>query len=71
MTGRGDALLAPKMAEVWGGREQWDLDSPWETRWSILLGSGCSEGKEIQQVWRNLQGEYETSKNWLGLEEEG
>ena len=68
MAGRGEAFIAPQMAEVWGGEDRWGIDSPWESRWTTLLESECDEGKEVNNVWRKLQREYLTYKNWIGLD---
>ena len=34
----------------------------------MLLQSDCSEGKELRQLWRNLQEEERQAASWLEIE---
>ena len=70
MAGRGETVLAPQMATVWGGAERWGLEASTDNRWRTLLDSGCAEGREVRLVLETLTEEYAASQGWLesGLE---
>ena len=70
MAGRG-VELAPQLAEVWGGEERWGEDAPTQTRWLTVFESGCSEGREVQSVWRKITAESSALHTWLELGRDG
>ena len=57
--------ICPQLAQVWGGEECWGEGASSQTRWRVLLGSGCREGQEMRHAWGRLRGEAEESANFL------
>ena len=47
-----------------GGLECFGQDAPEDSRWRVLLQSGCREGEELRSVWRGLQEEEEQAGAW-------
>ena len=66
MSARGK--ICPQLEQVWGGRECWGEGADSETRWRVLLSSGCMEGRELREVWDKVKGEAVESADWLGVE---
>ena len=57
--------ICPQLSQIWGGSECWGERATSQTRWRVLLGSGCREGQELRQVWEKLRGEAEEAAHWL------
>jgi hypothetical protein len=57
--------ICPQLSQVWGWEECWGEGAYSQTRWHVLLGSGCREGQELRQVWDRLTGEAEEASHWL------
>ncbi len=51
-----------------GGLECFVEDAPYDSRWRVLLQSGCREGEELRSVWRALQEDEEQAAAWLDRE---
>ena len=58
------------MEGAWGGRECWGGVADSDTRWRVVLQSGCREGRELREVWSKLKREAVESADWLGREVE-
>ena len=64
MAARGN--ICPQLAESWGGEECWGTNAASADRWRRVLNSGCSEGQEVRRIWTKIQGEAQSSADWLG-----
>ena len=59
--------VCPQLSNILGGEECFG-DEATGDRWRVLLQSDCSEGKELRQLWRNLQEEERQAASWLEIE---
>ena len=64
----GSQGICPQLETVMGGEECFGEDAPTDSRWRVLLQSGCREGLELQSVWFTLQNEERQSAAWLDRE---
>ena len=62
--------VCPQLADVFGGRESWGEEAPVESRWRVMLQSGCLEGQEMRRVWTRLVGQASEAAVWVGREVE-
>ena len=63
-------MICPQMAAVWGGEESWAEGAADETRYRVLLQSGCQEGEELRRVWESLESRAREAAGWLDREVE-
>ena len=64
----GPQGICPALEQEMGGLDCFGEGAPEETRWAVMLRSGCREGVELSHVWRSLQQEEQDSARWLGVE---
>ena len=60
--------ICPHMAPVWGGEDCWGEGASSDSRWRIVLESGCQEGDELRRVWSRLVIQGREAADWLGEE---
>ena len=56
------------LEEVFGGADCFGEDAPEESRWRVILESGCQEGEELRALWASLQQEEQQAAGWLRRE---
>ena len=56
------------LEDVMGGQDCFGEDAPSDSRWRVLLASGCREGEELQSAWQRLKEEEVRVAGWLGRE---
>ena len=61
-------MLCPDREEQWGGEECWGEDASPDTRWRVVLASGCQEGIELGRVWNRMENKASEGARWLGEE---
>ena len=64
----GEAGICPMLEDVMGGQDCFGEDAPSDSRWRVLLASGCREGEELQSAWQRLKEEEVRVAGWLGRE---
>ena len=62
----GEGGLCPELSRVFGGLECFGPNAPVESRWRVLLQSGCRTGRELSGAWTRLQTEAIECCNLLG-----
>ena len=48
--------ICPLLEQEMGGMNSYGEEAAQDTRWTVLLGSGCREGLELRQVWEGSAG---------------
>ena len=63
--------LCPALAEQFGGDECFGKNMPVDTRWEVLISSGCRLGQEFLEAWGVLRNEAVLLAEWLGEDLDG
>ena len=63
--------LCPVLAQQFGGDECFGRGMPADTRWEVLISSGCRLGQEFREAWEVLRMEAVQCAEWLGEELDG
>ena len=67
----GERGVCPVLSNVVGGEDCFGRAAPTDTRWRIMLGSGCRVGHEYEQAWNTMRQEAEQGAAYLEEELEG
>ena len=60
--------LYPALVQSFGGDTSFGRAMSSDTRWQVLIRSGCRLGQEFRQAWEALRGEALLCSEWLGEE---
>ena len=63
--------LCPALAEQFGGDECFSKSMPVDSRWEVLITSGCRLGQEYLEAWGALKNEALVLTEWLGEDLDG
>ena len=63
--------LCPALAPQFGGDECFGNNMPVDSRWEVLISSGCRLGQEFLEAWRAMRDEAVGLTEWLGEELDG
>ena len=61
----GERGICTMLEGVFGGDYCFGEDAPEESRWRVMLQSGCQEGQELRTLWASLQQEEQQAAVWL------
>ena len=65
------AGLCPALAEQFGGDECFGKNMPVDSRWEVLISSGCRLGQEFREAWGALKNETFLLADWFGEDLDG
>ena len=60
--------VCPQLSSTYGGDECFSGAAPADTRWRVMVSSGCRLGLEYGNAWEKLQEEGRQSAGWLDTE---
>jgi hypothetical protein len=63
--------LCPALGQQFGGDECFGRGMPADTRWEVLISSGCRLGQEFREAWGVLRMEASQCAEWLDEELDG
>jgi hypothetical protein len=63
--------LCPALAQQFGGDECFGRGMPADTRWEVMISSGCRLGQEFSEAWGALRVEAAQCAEWLDEELDG
>ena len=63
--------LCPGLAQQFGGDECFGRGMPADTRWEVMISSGCRLGQEFREAWEVLKREASQCAEWLDEELDG
>ena len=64
----GEKGICPQLADSLGGEDCFGDQAIGDSRWRVMLESGCREGEELRDVWHNIKEEERQAAAWLGID---